>query len=83
MSERSLYSSSTDAVATSTKEEDWRQLTDEFNSESTAGIRQECQQLKNVCKFALSVQYIFCLIVLLLNSILVCRARLVGSRRYT
>jgi len=73
----------TDAVATNTKEEGWRQLTDELNSESTAGVRGECQQLKNVCKFAFRVQYIFRLIVLLLNSILIYRARLVGSRRYT
>jgi len=53
----------TDAVATSTKEKGWRQLTTEFVSESTAGVRRECQQLKNVCKFALRVQYIFRLIV--------------------
>jgi len=38
----------TDAVSTSGTEEGWHQLTEEFNSASTAGIRRECQQLKNV-----------------------------------
>jgi len=39
----------TDAVSTGGKEEGWHQLTEEFNSASTAGIRRKCQQLKNVC----------------------------------
>jgi len=39
----------TDAVSTGGTEEGWHQLTaEEFNSASTAGIRRECQQLKNV-----------------------------------
>jgi len=38
----------TDTVSTGGTEEGWHQLTEEFNSASTAGIRRECQQLKNV-----------------------------------